>query len=84
MPLTKPLAKNQSIRTINYVKRLNNTVDGNPRYRVHFTDGSSALTKSDASCAYDIQNLTHSRHEGQALIIGWTRAGRIETIELAA
>lgn len=73
---------NQSIQIINFVTRLNSSVNGNPAYMVHFTDGSSARTKSDSSCAYDIQNLTHSRYNGAELLITWTKAGRIEGIEV--
>jgi hypothetical protein len=71
----------QSVRVIESVKRLNNSVNGNPRYRVTFTDGSSALTKSDSSVAYDIQNLSHSRERGRDLLVTWTRAGRIEMLK---
>src|ERR1700712_5488379 len=73
-----------SIRVIDYVTRQNNSVNGNPAYMVYFTDGTSARTKSDSSCAYDIQNLTHSRYKGAELLITWTKAGRIETIEVVS
>lgn len=73
---------NQSIRIINFVTRLNSSVNGNPAYMVHFMDGSSARTKSDSSCAYDIQNLSHSRYDGAKLEITCTKAGRIEGITI--
>jgi hypothetical protein len=70
-----------SIRTIDWVKRLNNSVNGNPRYQVTFTDGSSAITKSDSSCAYDIQNIMSRNNLWMRNVaITWTKAGRIETI----
>lgn len=76
------MATTKSIRVIDHTERLNNSRSGNPRYRVTFTDGSRAITKSDSQVAYDIQNLSHSRYEGAKLEIIWTKAGRIENIEI--
>lgn len=73
---------NTSIRVIDYVTRQNSSVNGNPAYMVYFTDGSSARTMSDSSCAYEIQNLSHSRYKGAELLITWTKAGRIQGIEI--
>jgi hypothetical protein len=33
---------------------------GNPRFRVHFTDGDVMLTKSDASCSFGVENYARS------------------------
>lgn len=57
-----------STRTVSRLKRLQNSVNGNPRYRVTFTDGSSALTKTDAGFAY-------------AMTIGWEGQRVTVTIE---
>lgn len=61
-------------RTVSSLTRLNNSVNGNPRFRVHFTDGSSAITTSDAMFCYGIQNPEMRDTE---LEVEFTRAGRI-------
>jgi hypothetical protein len=71
-----------TIRVIDYVTRQKSSVNGNPAFMVYFTDGSSSRTKSDSSCAYEIENLTHSRYKGREVAITFTKAGRIETITL--
>jgi hypothetical protein len=60
--------------TIASTKRLTNSVNGNPRFTVGFTDGTIATTQSDASCSYDIDNLTRSKAEAFYV---FTPAGRI-------
>lgn len=67
-----------SIREIESLERLTNSAYGNPRYRVHFTDGSSAVTQSDASFCY---GLTNRENFGVPVRVTWTRAGRIAHIE---
>lgn len=62
------------IKTIESLERLNNSVNGNPRYRVHFTDGTSALTQSDASLGYCIGN---PEYRDVPLEVITTKAGRI-------
>lgn len=47
-----------AIRVVDYVERLNNTQTGNPRYAVHFTDGTIAQTKSDAAFVPAIQDIS--------------------------
>lgn len=73
------MAKNDStsVRTIDHLERLNNSANGNPRYRIHFTDGSSAITASDASFCYGIENR---EYRDVPLVIVWTRAGRISNV----
>ena len=63
---------------IDSAERLYNSVNGNPRWRVTFTDGTSALTMSDASVSYDIQNLTEPRNAAQT--VTFTHSGRIRYI----
>lgn len=45
------------VKTIAQLERLNNSANGNPRWRVGFTDGTSAVTKPDAGIGYAIDNL---------------------------
>lgn len=42
--------------TLKVVERLNNSVNGNPRFRC-YVNGVSFTTKPDSAYAYDIQNL---------------------------
>lgn len=44
------------VRTIASLTRLMNSHDGNPRWRVVFTDGTAADTKPDAAINYGIGN----------------------------
>lgn len=62
------------IKIIDHLERLNNSVNGNPRYRVHFTDGTSALTQSDAAVSYGIGN---PEFRGVPVEFKLSRAGRI-------
>jgi hypothetical protein len=64
----------EDIRRIQHLERLNNSSNGNPRFRVYFTDGTSALTSSDAGVAYGIGNREMLN---SALKVELTRAGRI-------
>lgn len=62
------------VKTALRAERLNNSRNGNPRYRLHFDDGTSALTQSDSSCAYEIGNHVIVN---AALELTLTRAGRV-------
>lgn len=66
------------IRTIHTLTRLNNSVNGNPRYRVTFTDGSAHDTSADAGFCY---GLTNPEYRNVEVIVTLTRAGRIANIE---
>jgi hypothetical protein len=65
--------------------RLTSSANGNPRFRVTFRyyddsgkiDTLVFLTSSDAACSYDVENVLRS---GEEVVIGLTRASRIETI----
>jgi hypothetical protein len=59
---------------IAWTEHLEPTVNANPRYRIHFTDGTAALTQSDASCAYGIDD---PEFRDTPLTVTFTRAGRI-------
>lgn len=62
------------VKTIHQRVRLNNSVNGNPRYRLDFSDGTSATTQSDSYCNYDVENLAE---RGATLELTLTRAGRV-------
>ena len=66
------------VKTIDYVERLNNSYYGNPRFKVHFTDGTSALTMSDVSVNYGLANAT--KWSGPVEVT-MSRAGRIRYIK---
>ncbi len=69
-----------AIRRINYAERLTSSVNGNPRFRVHFMDTSSAVTSSDAAVSYHVDNLCRL---GTAKVeVTFTRAGRISDMKL--
>lgn len=61
------------VKTVQRLHRLNNSVNGNPRYRVFFTDGTDAVTSSDAGFAYGIDN---PEMRGP-VSVEYTRSGRI-------
>ena len=43
-------------KVISRLERMKSSVNGNPRFMVTFTDGSSMPTKPDAMLAYGIEN----------------------------
>jgi hypothetical protein len=47
---------NGTVKTIANLKRLKNTVNGNPRYIVTFTDGTSIRTQGDSMLGYSVEN----------------------------
>ena len=59
---------------ISRLVRLANSVNGNPRYEVVFTDGTSARTAPDAMISYGIAN---SEYQGVPLVVTFNRAGHI-------
>lgn len=67
-----------AIRRIASVTRLKNSVNGNGRFKITFDDGSSAITQTDSSVSYDVENL--SRYEGD-LEVKFSRAGRIVSLD---
>lgn len=68
------------IKRILTMRRLPNSVNGNPRWQVWFTDGDVRLTKSDANVGHQISNSTYKNKDVKVTL---TRHGRIETIEVA-
>jgi hypothetical protein len=62
-------------RTISRIERLKNSVNGNPRFRIGFDDGSTAHSQSDASFGYAVGNP--GMREGDAVTVEFSRAGKI-------
>ncbi len=65
-------------RTIVAMERAGCSVNGNPRFRIVFTDGTIALTMSDAGFCYAIGN--EGMRVGSTVRIEFTRAGRIRSM----
>jgi len=67
-----------------HAERLTNSVNGNPRYILTFTDGDlgswTYQTKSDASCSYDVDNFVRSR---ERINVWLTKADRVDVMEKA-
>ena len=68
-----------SVRTIAAIERLKSSHYGNPRFRITFDDGSSAVTSSEAVFCYAVGNA--DMREGSRVLVEWTRAGRIAHME---
>jgi hypothetical protein len=43
-------------KTIDHYERMRSSMNGNPRFRFHFTDGTSLASKPDAGWAYAVGN----------------------------
>lgn len=63
------------VLTINGIERLKNSRNGNPRFRLSFTNGRHALTSTDAAVGYEIGNP--GLREGCKVIVSFTKAGRV-------
>ena len=63
------------------IETLNCSVNGNPRYRVTLDDGTETITSSDSACVYSIPNYARN---GRAIMVEFTRAGRISWIRSAS
>jgi hypothetical protein len=70
----------RTVARIASLVRLKNTRDGNPQYRVVFTDNTAALTEPDAAVNYEITNSQWRDVDVQVV----TRAGHIVRIEPAS
>lgn len=66
---------------IEKLELLNASRDGNPRWKVTFTDGTVMHTQSNASVNYGIEN---TEHRNVPLTVTTSRAGRITHIEPVA
>lgn len=72
-----PSKPRTEIKIIESLERLNNSQWGNPRYKVYFTDGTSAISHSDASVNYTLPNLLSRENRSRPAVFTFTRAGRI-------
>ena len=66
-----------TLRRIDHVTRLTNSLMGNPRFRATFDDGSSALTQTDSSVSYVVENLARSR---DLVRVSFSRTGQISSM----
>ena len=66
-----------TVRRIDSLERLHNSVNGNPRFRVYFTDGSVAQTQSDASFNY---GLTDGENFNVDVEVTFAKSGRITNL----
>lgn len=67
-----------AVKTIASLERLKLSTNGNPRFRVTFTDGSVAQTQTDASIGYSLEN---PEFRDVPVRVSYTRAGRIFNVE---
>lgn len=74
-----PQAPNTDEGVITHIERLNNSVNGNPAYRVHLDNGNVYRTQSDSSVAYEINNGTY---RGVTVRLLLTKAHRIWDISV--
>lgn len=65
---------------IDKITRLNNSVNGNPRYEVEI-NGYMLTTKSDAHYSYNIENLYIRQCEVIAICYDTKKSTRIQTIK---
>lgn len=70
----------QSVKTIASLERLKLSTNGNPRFRVTFTDGTIAQTQTDAAVGYSIEN---SEYRDVPVLVSFTRAGCIYGVDVA-
>jgi hypothetical protein len=66
------------VKTIERYERLNSSVNGNPRFRFTFTDGTVLDSMSDAGWCYAVGNP--ELREGSTVSLELTRAGRIRVM----
>jgi hypothetical protein len=70
-----------NVKIIERYERRNSSVNGNPRYRFYFTDGSVHDGMSDAGWAYAVGNP--EMREGSDVQVELTRAGNIRVLRAA-
>lgn len=76
------IRKHQVVHIITGVEHAGTSGSNNPTYRVTFLGGESALTETDAVVGYAATNFAprHGKPD-VAVIVTFTRAGRITAIE---
>lgn len=68
----------ERVVTIASLERMKLSTNGNPRFRVTFTDGTVAQTQTDSSIAYAIEN---PEYRDVPVKVSFTPAGRIWNVE---
>lgn len=69
---------------ISSTTRLNNSINGNPKFRIYFTNGRTAITQSDSAVSYDVENEATTRTDNRGttyprpLDVTFSKAGYIE------
>jgi len=66
---------------IDHVERLKLSANGNPRFRIYFTNGFSAPTQSDNSVGYSVSNYLSIDNRNRPVIVTFTKAGFITDIQ---
>jgi len=64
-------------RQIDHLERMNSSRNGNPRFRIYFTDGSIAVTQSDAGFCSGLENRENF---GVDVAVTFTRAGLVSDL----
>lgn len=62
------------------LERVRSSRYGNPRFRVVFSDGTTALTTPDASCAYGIENREYREND---VVVTFNGRGTIDYLNVA-
>ena len=74
------LSKGTHVRTMVRAERENRSVNGNPRFTMHFDDGYCVKTAPDASCAYGLENKGNF---GVPLVLTVDGYGNVTTFRVA-
>ena len=64
-------------RRIDHLERMTSSRNGNPRFRIYFTDGSIAVTSSDAAFCYGLENRENF---GVDVAVTFTKAGLVSDL----
>ena len=62
------------VATIYGLERMRSSANGNPRYRIYFTDGTHAVTQWDAAVSYGLEN---AENIGVPVTVTATRSGLV-------
>lgn len=83
VPMTNsPQATRTVVKTIESYERMRSSVNGNPRFRFTFTDGTILDGASDSSWAYAVGNP--GMRDGSEVGMTLSRAGKIRTMRPAS
>lgn len=68
--------------TITELRRLSNSINGNPRYLIKLDNGNEYITKSDGSIGYELQNYNFEGCTVRLLLVRVNRAFRVWDISV--